>query len=640
MSDTPPNNARHTRSLSADPHRAPSQARLIARLMRIAWQYRGQTITIIALQGFTLIMALSGLGFTGLGIDVLGYQIDATDKAPRYPFGLTPPEGWPTMAVVGVIAGAVLVIALLRFAFDRANRVCGQKLVQSIVVHLRGQVYDKLQRLSFRFFDANESSSIINRVTGDVQAIRRFIDGVLVQVMMLVLSLIFFVVYMCVIHPWLTLACLATTPGMWLATSAFSRRVKPAYRKSRELMDSAIRVISENAQAVRVIKGFSRQPQEIDKFTEANNAVHDQRKWIFGQLAIFIPLIGFLPHINLGVLAVFGGYLYIYDPSLSIGDLFIFSGLLQQFSTQVGNIANIANSMQTSLTGAQRVFEVVDAPVEIVSPEHPVPLDRAEGDVRFEQVRFTYHDEQANAAPALDGIDFHVPPGQTIAILGATGAGKSTLLSLIPRFYDPDPDSGRVLIDGEDARHYDVDALRRNVGMVFQESFLFSNTVAENIAFGHPEATREQIEKAARIAAAHDFIMEDLPDGYDTVLDERGTNLSGGQRQRIAIARAILLEPPILLLDDPTAAIDPETEHEILLAMSNAMRGRTTFVVAHRLSTLRRADQVIVLENGRIVQRGTHEELMNRRGHYRSAAKIQIADDESKRLLGIGWDQE
>jgi len=230
----------------------------------------------------------------------------------------------------------------------------------------------------------------------------------------------------------------------------------------------------------------------------------------------------------------------------------------------------------------------------------------------------------------LSEISFEAQPEQCIAILGETGAGKSTLLSLIPRFYDPV--TGAIRIDGHDLRALEIDDLRRKIGIVFQESFLFSNSVAQNIAFAHPEAGRAEIERAAKIAAAHDFIM-DLPDGYETILGESGSNLSGGQRQRLAIARAILLQPPILLLDDPTAAIDPETEHEILESMEHAMRGRTTFVVAHRLSTLRRADHIIVLEQGRIVQEGTHRELMDEKGSYRQVADLQLVDPESKRLL-------
>ncbi|MFA9478559.1 ABC transporter ATP-binding protein [Phycisphaerales bacterium AB-hyl4] len=615
-----------------------STGRLILRMLTLTWRFRWGAIKLVIFQAFMLAMALSGLGLVGLGVDVLRdtelvRQALPSDeiKEPRWPFGFEPPPEWTTFGVISAIAGLIFVIALMRFALDRVTTVAKARLVQDIVVYLRTHVYDKLQRLSFRFFDANESGSIINRVTGDVQAVRRFVDGVMVEVLMLVLSLTFFLTYMLSIHTTLTLACLATTPLLWVLTAMFSRIVKPAYRLNRELYDTTIRVLAENVQAVHVVKGFSRQKQETAKFAAANHAVRDQKQWIFWRVATFGPLISFVPQINLAVLLVFGGYIYINDPEFTLGMIVVFSGLLQQFSTQVGNIAQIANSVQQSLTGAQRVFEVLDAPVEITSPADPVPLGRAAGAVRFENVSFSYG-EHSNGEAELQDISFDVQPGQSVAVVGATGAGKTSLLSLIPRFYDPQ--HGRVLVDGVDVREYEIDDLRRNIGLVFQESFLFSNTVAANIAFGHPTATREQIEQAAKIAQAHDFVME-LPKGYDTVLGERASNLSGGQQQRLAIARAILLEPPILLLDDPTAAIDPQTEHEILAAMNNAMQGRTTFVVAHRLSTLRRADLVIVLERGRIVQTGTHEELMNSRGHYRKAARLQIPDDESRRLLGM-----
>jgi ATP-binding cassette subfamily B protein len=291
-------------------------------------------------------------------------------------------------------------------------------------------------------------------------------------------------------------------------------------------------------------------------------------------------------------------------------------------------VAQIANGVQESLTGAGRVFEILDAPLGIESPPRPVPLPRCRGAVRFERISFDYTEGDS----VLRDVDFAVAPGECIAIVGETGSGKSALLSLIPRFYDPS--AGRVLIDGHDVRTLDLQELRRHVGTVFQESFLFSDTVAANLAFGRPEATPDELVAAARAACAHDFITA-LPQGYDTVLGEGGVGLSGGQRQRLAIARALLAQPSILLLDDPTAAIDPETEHEILTAIENAIQGRTTFVVAHRLSTLRRADRILVLRQGRIVATGTHEELLRREGAYRRAALLQMVDAESRALLAV-----
>jgi ATP-binding cassette subfamily B protein len=418
------------------------------------------------------------------------------------------------------------------------------------------------------------------------------------------------------IHVGLTLACLATTPLMWLLSTLFSRIVRPAYDRNRELVDQVVLALSENVQGVHVVKGFARQRQESAKFSAANDAVHDQKRKIFWWVSAYTPTIGLLTQVNLAVLLAYGGYLVVQERLPLGAGLIVFVGLLQQFSTQVSNIASVANSVMQSLTGARRIFEILDAPVHIETAPDARRLPKALGAVRLEGVSFGYDPAQ----PVLHEIDLEVRPGQCVAILGATGAGKSTLLSLIPRFYDPT--RGRVLVDGIDLRRLDLHDLRRNIGLVFQESFLFSNTIAANIAFGHPHATRSQIEEAARIAAAHEFIGR-LPQGYDTVLGEWGMDLSGGQRQRLAIARALLLEPPILLLDDPTTAIDPGTEQEILSAMDQAMAGRTTFVVAHRLSTLRRADLVIVLEHGRIVQRGTHEQLIGSPGHYELAARMQ-----------------
>ena len=599
-------------------------------MLLLAWRYRAPSLLVLLLQTVLVVLGLGSLGLAGLGIDVMRAAAQPTSApAPHWPLGIAPPQSFSPLAAVACIAGGILLLAFVQSTLRYWHTLAMSRLVQRIVVQLRSDVYDKLQRLSFRFFDANESGSIINRVAGDVQAMRMFVDGVLIELITVAISLAVYLTYMLSIHVKLTLVCLATTPLLWIAAAVFSRIVKPAYRHNRELSDRLILTLSENVQGMQVVKGFGREEQEIAKFAAANSRVHDHKRSIFWKISVFQPAMGLLTQLNLAVLLGYGGYLVI-NGELRLGEgWFVFANLLQQFSNQVAQITNITNSIQASLTGAQRVFEVLDAPLEISSPPRPRAIARPRGAVKFDHVWFGYQAE----TPVLSDVNFQARPGECVAVVGTTGAGKSTLLSLIPRFYDVT--GGRVLVDDVDVRDLDLDALRRTIGLVFQESFLFSNTVAMNIAFGHPDATREQIERAARIAAAHEFVV-DLPLGYDTVIGEYGSNLSGGQRQRLAIARAILPEPSILILDDATAAVDPQTEHEILEAMEGAMRGRTTFVIAHRLSTLMRADRVIVLERGRVVQIGTHHELMRSGGHYYRAAQLQFLDADSDRLLRVG----
>ncbi len=377
-----------TQAEHAKPQRQ-SSWRLIYRMLALAWQFKWSALRIIALQAILLAMALSGLGLTGLGIDVIRHNLlPDTTTSPSWPFGLAPPDTWSQVSVVAIIAASVFGIAAIRFVFDRLSTIWKMALIQDIVIHLRTLVYDKLQCLSFRFFDANASGSIINRVTGDVQAVRMFVDGVMIEVLMMLLSLAFFLVFMLKIHVWLTFWCLATTPLLWVLTAVFSRIVRPAYYISRELFDKTVLVLAENVQGVHVVKGFALQKNEIRKFEQANNEFSSQQRWIFMRVSIFTPLISFIPQINLMVLLVYGGWLVI-EGRIELGTgLVVFAGLLQQFSSQVGNIATIANSMQRSLTGAERVFEVLDQPLEIHSPQDAVPLKQARGDVAFENVSF------------------------------------------------------------------------------------------------------------------------------------------------------------------------------------------------------------------------------------------------------------
>jgi ABC-type multidrug transport system fused ATPase/permease subunit len=576
---------------------------------------------VLVQQALLVALSIAALSLTGVGIDALRHWVDPQSGPPRWPFGWQPPASLSPIEITALVAAAILALAAIHGLLRYVASMSAGRLVQDVVVDLRSEVYDKLQRLSFRFFDKHRTGSIINRVAGDVQAVRMFIDGVVVQTLSVALCLAVYLYYMLRLHIGLTLAALATTPLLWLAAVLFSRHVRPAYHVASELTDDMVLKLSETVQGIHVIKGFAREDEQIERFAAANRAIETQKKGIFWRISVFQPWMGLLTQVNMIVLLAYGGWLVIHG-RLPLGEgLFVFANLLQQFANQVGQITNIANSIQASLTGAQRVFEILDAPIEIANRPDALRLPRLCGRLEFDGVSFGYSGDAA----VLDEISLTVELGQVVAVVGATGSGKSTLLSLVPRFYDPS--AGRVQVDGYDVRDLDLNDLRRNIGIVFQETFLFSHTIAANIAFGCPHATHTEIERAARLASIHDFIIS-LPDGYNTVVGEHGSNLSGGQRQRLALARALLLDPAILILDDATSAVDRHTEHEILAAIEQAMAGRTTLITAHRLSTLRRADLIVVLEEGRIVQTGTHDDLVRQPGPYYRAAQVQMADDE------------
>lgn len=593
---------------------------LVRRLLGLAWQFRRDCVVSLLLSLALLLLGLAGLQWLGVAIDVIRHALDPSQQAPAYPFGWSPPAHWTPLQVVTALSLAIVGQALVRAVLTYAYNMTTARLTQGkIVPELRDRLYATLQRLSVRFFDVHGSSSIFNRVTGDVQNTRLFVDGVVLQGINMLFTLAAYFWFMWIIQPALTVACLSVAVPLWWVTHYYSARLRPAYLRNRELYDSLVLTFSETVRGMQTVKGFAAEPHRLRRFAAGNREVSAQQRRIFSDLSFFTLGTQLLSQLSLVILFAYGGWLYVHGRIPLGSGLVVFAGLLQQFNGQVANITTIANSVQQSFTAARRVFEVLDTPMEVRNRPGAVAPARLSGRVVFERVTFGY----AADAPVLSDISFATQPGQIVGIFGLTGAGKSTLLSLVPRFYDPQ--QGRILADGRDLRELDLDAFRRQIGIVYQESFLFSNTVAANIAFGHPHATQEQIEQAARVASAHAFIL-DLPHGYETVLGESGVDLSGGQRQRLALARALLLQPPILILDDPTASVDSKTEHEIVSALRQAMVGRTTFVVANRLSLLRRADVILVLNQGQLIQTGTHDVLVRQPGPYRETALLQLMD--------------
>jgi ATP-binding cassette subfamily B protein len=602
-------------STAPHPTQTNATAPTLRRLLGIAWSHRTDCLQLLGLQLILVVFTVAVFVLTGIAVDFIRHCADATVPAPALPFFV--PKDSDNVATLWWLSGGILVVALLRAALSFVFGLVSVRFMHGrIVVNLRAQVFAKLQQLSFRFFDSNASGSIINRVTSDAHSVRIFIEGVLLQLAIITVTLAVCSVYMFRTDWRLTLACLSVLPlQIWFAIR-FSKKVRPAYEENRDLMDRMVLGFSENVQGIQVVKGFSLEGRVLGRFAGWSEDIRVQKRKVFGEIALFWPVIDGLNRLSMIILLGYGGWM-VMQGQISLGTgLVTFAGLLQQFATQVTTVAAVVDNAQVSLAGAKRIFEILDTDPGVASQPDARSPGRFLGRVTFDNVSFEYNEN----ATVLKDVNFVAEPGRRIAIAGATGSGKSALLSLIPRFYDPR--AGRVLLDGHDVRTLPLPELRRQVGMVFQENFLFSNTIAANIAFGHPDASQERIERAAKIAGAHDFIMA-FPEGYETFLGEGGVNLSGGQRQRLAIARALLLEPTVLLLDDPTSAIDAETEKEIMEAMEAAMEGRTTFIVAHRLSTLRRADLILVLDRGRLIQQGTHEQLMAEDGHYRRAILIQ-----------------
>ncbi|MDX8359915.1 ABC transporter ATP-binding protein [Cytobacillus sp. IB215316] len=492
------------------------------------------------------------------------------------------------------------------------------------VYHLRNTLYEKLQYLPFRYYDNAKTGDLMSRLTADVEGFRFFLSFGISEFIRLILLITVSLSVMFYYSIELAMITIAALPFLAIVVYKFDKQVHPAFRGIRKSFGRLNTKVQENISGINTVKSLSREGFEISKFNTTNDDYKDKYLHTANVWAKFFPLMEFIGNLCVVALLAYGGNLVI-NGELNPGELVAFFSLVWYIIWPIANLGFVINLFSQSKASGERLLEVLEAEEEIKNAETPITTAKLEGNIEFEQVTLEYSDEDT---AAIKNISFHAEKGRVIGLIGSTGSGKTSVTQLLTRFYDPA--AGFVKIDGRDVKDYALHILRKNIGVVLQESFLFSSTIKANIAYGKPEATMDEIIDAAKRANAHEFIM-DLPDGYDTLLGERGMGLSGGQKQRIAIARAICINPSILILDDATSAVDMETEFKIQHALQEVMKDRTTIIIAHRISSLKHADEILVLEEGRIVERGLHNELLKNNGMYKRIYDIQYKDQ--KRIL-------
>jgi len=525
------------------------------------------------------------------------------------------------------LALAILGAAVLRLGLTVVRRLVAGKVSLAVEFDLRQTFYAHLQRLELGFFDGQQTGQLMSRATVDLQSIRFFLGYGLIFITQNLLTIVLASAVMLAIDPWLALIALAPAPLIVFTASRYNRVSRPALQEVQQRIAELTAEAEENVSGIRIVKAFAREEYQLHRFSRAVTRVFDQSIYSTRLQAFFSPLIGLLPQLGIALVLLIGGREVI-SGNLSLGDFTAFYTYLVMLAGPMRMLGMTMAMAQRAIASGNRLFEILDREPRIESPPGAPELPAGGGRVELRGVTLRYdgagsRDGDEPAVAALHDVSFEVEPGRTVALVGPSGAGKTSLVALIARLYDPD--GGAVLVDGVDVRGVDVASLRSEIAFVADDSFLFTASVAENIAYAHPEATREQIEAAARRAQADAFIR-DLPDGYETRVGERGLTLSGGQRQRVAIARALLADPRILILDDATSSVDATTETAIKSGLAEAMAGRTTFIIAHRLSTVSLADEIVVVDHGQIVDRGTHEELMQGCGFYREIAEHGLAD--------------
>ncbi|MCB9139942.1 MAG: ABC transporter ATP-binding protein [Caldilineaceae bacterium] len=521
---------------------------------------------------------------------------------------------------IGWAIGLILVFALMRGAFAFTQAFMGQTLSQNVAFDLRNELFAKIQRLSFSYHDRNRTGQLMVRATDDVEKLQIFLGQGLLLALQAVLLLTGALIMLVLTNWQLTLVILPILPIALALFMVFGSVSQPLFTEVQVRLSSLNTVLQENLAGIRVVKAFVREKAQHDRFDSTAKSLMDQQIKVARIFSFLFPVTFLVA--NLGQVAVlyFGGR-QILGGSLTIGEWQKFSIYLVYVFFPIGQLGFIISQMSMAAASANRIFEIVDAKNDVTNKPGAIELPPIQGKVTFDDVVFRYFD---STNPVLNHISLTAEPGQTVALLGTTGSGKTTVINLIPRFYDVS--DGAVRIDGHDVRDVTIESLRSQIGIVLQETNLFSGTIRDNIAFGRPDASDEEVMEAAKAAAAHDFIMS-FPDAYATAVGERGTTLSGGQKQRIAIARALLMDPHVLILDDSTSSVDVATEAEIQQALDRLMVGRTSFVIAQRISTVLNADQIIVLDKGSIVARGNHHELMERSPDYAEIYQSQLMDD-------------
>ncbi|MGB2952680.1 MAG: ABC transporter ATP-binding protein [Gaiellaceae bacterium] len=504
---------------------------------------------------------------------------------------------------------AIVGLGVVRAGLMLGRRLISGKQALAVEMDMRQGLYAHLVRLSFGFYDRHQTGQLMSRATVDLQGVRFFLGYGLIFFFQNVLTVVFVTGVLFFFEWKLALIALAITPVLVVLAYRYSHVAHPTLRDVQQKLADVATVAEENIVGVHVVKSFAQEPQEEGKFRVRSEAVFEQTIKANRQRALYVPLISWVPLVAQAAVLLVGARMVAHG-QLSVGSFVAFNLYLGMLVTPLRSLGMWIGQAQRATASGERIFQVMDEPEEISDRPGALELPPGGGHIRFEEVSFEY----LPGRPVLEHVDLDVPPGRTIALIGHTGSGKTTLTSLVPRFYDVS--AGRVTIDGADVRDVTLRSLRSAMGVISQDTFLFSATVRENITFGAPGLADEEVEHAARLAQAHEFI-ERLPQGYDTVIGERGITLSGGQRQRLAIARAIAVDPRILILDDATASVDATTEARIRLGLREAMKGRTTLIIAHRLSTISLADEIVVVDSGRICARGTHDELLETSDVYR-----------------------